>query len=169
MSRYPNIERMMICFVLIAARLPEGSGSVNHAALLPISVRLPGRYQPDPMENFSQMPPADFIQPPSGENWPDEQSEDKTPDIYADYPLSDSAPEPEKPRKKKRLALRITAVILAAVVLITGIVVLGYYTFLPAKFTLKVAQYFTLQKSWKQVDRSMARSRQLTDAFLKIL
>ena len=50
-----------------------------------------------------------------------------------------------KTPKEKCLALRITAVILAAVVLITGIVVLGYYTFLPAKITLKVAQYFTLQ------------------------
>ncbi|NLW03143.1 MAG: zinc ribbon domain-containing protein [Clostridiaceae bacterium] len=148
--------------------LPEGSGICESCgASADISQTPPEDISQTPMENFSQMPPADFIQPPSGENWPDEQSEDKTPDIYADYPLSDSAPEPEKPRKKKRLALRITAVILAAVVLITGIVVLGYYTFLPAKITLKVAQYFTLQKSWKQVDRSMARSRQLTDAFFE--
>ena len=99
--------------------------------------------------------PADFSQTPPVENTPNEPVEEKAPDIYADYPqTAPAAPasEPEKPRKK-RLALKIIAVFLAAVVLISGVAVLGYHTFLPAKMTLKAAQYFSLQKSWQQLDQ----------------
>ncbi len=144
--------------------LPEGSGICESCgASADISQTPPEGISQTPVEDSGLMPPADFIQPPPADNHPGEQAEEKIPDIYADYPQTDSALEPGKPRKKRRLALRIIAAILAAVVLITGIAVLGYYTFLPAKITLQVAQYFTLQKSWRQVDRSMARSRQLND------
>lgn len=86
-----------------------------------------------------------------------------TTDIYADSIQNGPGPEPQKPRKN-RLALKIIAVIAAAAILLSGIAVLGYHTFLPARTTLKVAQYFTVQKAWKQLDQAMARNRQKIDA-----
>ena len=110
--------------------------------------------------------PADLSQTPPAGTTPNEPVEEKATDIYADYPqTAPAAPasEPEKPRKK-RLALKIIALFLVAVFLISGVAVLGYHTFLPAKMTLKAAQYFTLQKSWQQLDQALTRTQQKVDA-----
>jgi hypothetical protein len=115
--------------------------------------------------------PLDSGQPPSSpapENTVNEQTGEHepvtsaTPDIYADTVQTEPLSEPKKTRKKG-LALKIIAAVLAAVVLISGMAVLGYYTFLPAKTTLKVAQYYTVQKAWKRLDQSLALSKQQID------
>jgi len=92
-----------------------------------------------------------------------EQAAPATPNIYADYPQT--AVEPPKPRKKKRF-LKITAIILAVVVLLAGVTVLGYHTFLPAKLTLTYAQRHTLQKAWNYLDQSMTRGEKKLDYFI---
>lgn len=105
--------------------------------------------------------PSDTVQAPPEGSGLNEQADTGTPDIYADYPQTPS--EPQKPRKKK-LFLKITAIIAAAVILLAGVAVLGYYTFLPAKLTLKTAQYFTLKKAWKQTDQYMTLQEKKLDA-----
>jgi len=92
-----------------------------------------------------------------------EQAAPVTPNIYADYPQTVS--EPPKPRKKG-LFLKITAIVLAAVVLLAGVTVLGYHTFLPAKMTLQYAQSNTLKKTWNYIEQSLDRSEKETDYLL---
>lgn len=92
----------------------------------------------------------------------EQQANMGSPDIYADHPQT--APELQKPRKKG-VFFKVLAIVLAAVILLAGVTVLGYYTFLPASVTLKTAQRFTVQKSWKQVDQALTRSEDKVDAF----
>jgi len=92
-----------------------------------------------------------------------EQAAPVTPNIYADYPQTVS--EPPKPRKKG-LFLKITAIVLAAVVLLAGVTVLGYHTFLPAKMTLQYAQSNTLKKTWNYIEQSLDRSEKERDYLL---
>jgi len=139
--------------------LPEGSGicdacgsTVNHGQAFP----------PDSEKSsaVTGLFPGDSGQSPEDAGEP---SGGTARDIYADYSREDTGPDPAKPRKKRLLALKITAVILAVVVLAAGIAAAGYFTFLPARITLKVAQYFTLQKTWRHIDQAMARNRQKVD------
>ena len=89
----------------------------------------------------------------------------KPPEIYADYPQT--FPEPLQHKKKKGIFLKIIAVLLIAVISVSAIAVLGYFTFLPAKYTLMTAEYMTVQKSYKQLDSSLSRLEKLTDAASK--
>lgn len=85
----------------------------------------------------------------------------RPPEIYADYPQT--VPEPPKP-KKKGIFLKILAVLLIAILFVSGVTVLGYFTFLPAKYTLLAAEYMSVQKAYKQLDSSLARQEKVMDA-----
>lgn len=76
--------------------------------------------------------------------------------IYADYQPPVNPPQPGK-KKRKGLVLKIVALLVGVVVLLSGIAVLGYYTFLPAKQTLYAAQYATIWKSYRYVDHALKR------------
>lgn len=85
----------------------------------------------------------------------------RPPEIYDDLP-ADTGGTP-KPRKRNLFA-KIIAVLLIAVVLLCGLTVLGYYTFLPAKYTLLAAEYFTVQKAYGELKSSLERQERLADA-----
>jgi len=77
------------------------------------------------------------------------------PQIYADPPTYE--PEPVKKPRKKGVFFKVVAIILLAAILISGVTVLGYYTFLPAQNVLTTAQYFTVQKHNKYIEATMKR------------
>ncbi len=72
-------------------------------------------------------------------------------------PPSEMPPEPIKKPKKKGVFLKILAIIVLVVVLISGVTVLGYNTFLPAKSTLLVAEYASVLENYNIFDKNMAR------------
>lgn len=87
-------------------------------------------------------------------------------DSSANYTYSDpsySVEPPVKP-KKKRVALKVILALILILVIGTGVTVLGYYTFLPAKTTLQIAQYTTVLNSYNTFDK---RLTQLENKFYK--
>ncbi len=84
-------------------------------------------------------------------------NEIRPPEIYTQPSSSDTPPEPVKKPKKKGVFLKVIAILVLVMVLITGVTVLGYYTFLPAKTTLLAAEYASVLKSYNIFDKNMAR------------
>lgn len=91
-----------------------------------------------------------------------QQPEIPPPQIYADPPAF--GPEPVQKPRKKGVLFKVVAIILLVAILISGITVLGYYTFLPAQSVLTTAQYFTVQKHNKYVEAVMKRGDTLNKA-----
>jgi hypothetical protein len=91
-----------------------------------------------------------------------QQPEIPPPQIYADPPVFE--PEPVQKPRKKGVLFKVVAIILLAAILISGITVLGYYTFLPAQSVLTTVQYFTAQKHNKYIEAAMKRSDALNKA-----
>lgn len=88
------------------------------------------------------------------------------PQIYINPEEPTQPPKPMK-EKKKGAWVKVIAIVLLAAVLISGVAVLSYFTFLPAKNTLQIARYFTLQKAYKNIDRTMKRQQVMLDALTK--
>ncbi len=61
------------------------------------------------------------------------------------------------PHKRKHTGLKILIIIVLTLVMIFGITVLGYYTFLPAKYTLLAAGYSSAIKSYSMFDKNLAQ------------
>ena len=61
------------------------------------------------------------------------------------------------PQKRKRTWLKILIISVLALVIISGATVLGYYTFLPAKYVLMAAGYASTTKSYDLVDKSLTQ------------
>ncbi len=74
--------------------------------------------------------------------------------------------EPEIKPKKKRIALKVVLALVLILVLGAGVTVLGYYTFLPAKTTLLIAQYSSVLSSYDTFDKELT---QYENKFLKPL
>lgn len=66
---------------------------------------------------------------------------------------SQTPDEPVNKPKKKGVFLKILAVFVLVVALISGVTVLGYYTFLPAKTTLLIAEYASVVKNYNAFDK----------------
>ncbi|HBR03298.1 MAG TPA: hypothetical protein DD738_11875 [Ruminiclostridium sp.] len=96
----------------------------------------------------TQISPTAGLQP--------EPSPDGTKATAPEAPAFSQMPEePHKQPKTKRPFIKVFIGIILALVLLSGITVLGYYTFLPAKPTLLVAEYFTGLKSYKILDKRL--------------
>lgn len=60
-------------------------------------------------------------------------------------------------KQRRNTWLKISIIIAITLVLIMGITVLGYYTFLPAKYTLMVAGYSSTVKSYNMFDKNLTQ------------
>ncbi|MGI6084713.1 MAG: hypothetical protein ACOYIF_04630 [Acetivibrionales bacterium] len=58
-------------------------------------------------------------------------------------------------KQRKHIWLKIPIIIVATIILIFGIIVLGYHTFLPAKYILMTAGYSSTVKSYKMLDKNL--------------
>jgi len=89
---------------------------------------------------------------------PVESNELTSPQTYqSGYTLPE---EPPAKPKKKRIALKIILALVLVLVLGAGVTVLGYYTFLPAKTTLTIAQYATVRDSYDTIDKQLTQFRE---------
>lgn len=91
-------------------------------------------------ENDGIRPPEIYIQP--------------EPETSEESPLNNKKPKVEKSFPKVFLKVLIVSVLVIA--FFSGMAILGYYTFLPAKPTLRIAEYFSVLKNYSLFDRSMA-------------
>ncbi|MCX7772440.1 MAG: zinc-ribbon domain-containing protein [Clostridia bacterium] len=100
-------------------------------------------------------PQSQIVEQSPNDPTPMPTQEVRPPEIY-----SAPAPEVSEPVKKpnkKGSPLKIVAIVLAVLILLSGVTVLGYFTFLPAKMTLKVAEYMSVVKHFNLFDKSMER------------
>lgn len=97
-----------------------------------------------------QKPPLDGLN--NVEN--KENSETRPSEIYT-HPQAGISEEPVKKPKKKGI-LKVLCILVLALIFVSGLTVLGYYTFLPAKSTLLVAEYSSVLKNYNAFDKRVA-------------
>lgn len=85
---------------------------------------------------------------------------------YSQPQPSPSSAESTKKPKRKASFLKVLVVILLVVALLSGVTVLSYFTFLPAKYTLLTAGYSSILKNYNNFDNNMEQYDKLVKQVL---